>query len=93
MLILVLTLNVLCISESCTEIKIKVKFYFFLLFSYSKGFMKAFKAFIKPFEAPQRSMKIKIYLIFFSSSRIRTGRVKISNNNKYTWLTGINLVI
>ena len=25
----------------------------------SKGFMKAFKAFIKPFEAPQRSVKIK----------------------------------
>ena len=26
----------------------------------SKSFMKAFKAFIKPFEAPQRSAKIKI---------------------------------
>ena len=26
----------------------------------SKGFMKALKAFIKPFEAPQRSVKIKI---------------------------------
>ena len=29
--------------------------------------MKAFKAFIKPFEAPQRSVKIKIYVNFFSS--------------------------
>ena len=33
------TLPVLCISESCIEMK---------------------KAFIKPFEAPQRSVKIKI---------------------------------
>ena len=42
----------------------------------SKGFMKAFNAFIKPFEAPQRSVKIKIKLDFFSSSGIGTGRVK-----------------
>ena len=28
--------------------------------------MKALKAFIKPFEAPQRSVKIKINLIFIS---------------------------
>ena len=33
-------------------------------------------AFIKPFEAPQRSVKIKIKLDFFSSSGIGTGRVK-----------------
>ena len=39
--------------------------------------MKAFKAFIKPFEAPQRSVKIKIYLNFLSSSGIGTGRVKM----------------
>ena len=38
--------------------------------------MKAFKAFIKPFEAPQRSAKIKIELNFFSSAGIGTGRVK-----------------
>ena len=31
-----------------------------LLCGASKGFMKAVKAFIKPFEAPQRSMKITI---------------------------------
>ena len=28
--------------------------------------MKAFKTFIKPFEAPQRGVKIKIYVNFFS---------------------------
>ena len=33
---------------------------FTLLCGASKGFMKALKAFIKPFETPQRSMKIKI---------------------------------
>ena len=37
--------------------------------------MKAFKVFIKPFEAPQRSEKIKILRNFFSSSGIGTGRV------------------
>ena len=38
--------------------------------------MKAFKAFIKPFERPQSTLKIKIYLNFFSSSGIGTGRAK-----------------
>ena len=38
--------------------------------------MKAFKAFIKPFEALQRSVKIKMYVNFFSSSGIGAGRVK-----------------
>ena len=37
--------------------------------------MKAFKAFIKLFEAQQRSVKIKIYINFSSSSGIGTGRV------------------
>ena len=32
--------------------------------------MKAFKALIKPYEAPQESVKMKIYVIFFSSSGI-----------------------
>ena len=41
----------------------------------SKRFMKAFKAFIKPSEVPQRSVKKKFNLIFFSSSLIGTGRV------------------
>ena len=31
-----------------------------LLCGTTKGFMKAFKAFIKPFESTQRSVKIKI---------------------------------
>ena len=39
--------------------------------------MKAFKAFIKPFEAPQRSVKIKIQVIFFSLSGIVAGRVNV----------------
>ena len=42
--------------------------------------MKAFKAFINPFEAPQRNVKIRIQLDFFSSSGIGTGRVKVFVN-------------
>ena len=38
--------------------------------------MKAFKVFIKPFKAPQRSVKIEIYVNFFSLSGIGVGRVK-----------------
>ena len=44
----------------------------------SKGFMKALKAFIKPFAAPQRSAKIKFKLIFILtqiSSMYSTGSV------------------
>ena len=40
--------------------KITYIFIFTLLCGAAKDFMKAFKAFIKPFEAPQRSVKIKI---------------------------------
>ena len=36
-----------------------------LLFGASKGFMKALKAFIKRFEAPQRSVEIKIQVNFY----------------------------
>ena len=39
-----------------------------LLFGASKGFMKALKAFRKPFEVPQRGVKIKIQVIFFFRS-------------------------
>ena len=39
-------------------------FIFTLLCGATNGFMKALKAFIKPFEAPQRSVKIKIYVKF-----------------------------
>ena len=49
----VLTLPVPCISKSCIEIKIKLNFYFHF-------FVVPQKAFIKPFEAPQTSVKIKI---------------------------------
>ena len=52
--------NILFISESYINMKIKLNFYFTLLCGASKGFMKALKTFIKPFEAPQRSVKIKI---------------------------------
>ena len=48
------------------EKKLRSIFIFILLCGASKGFMKALKAFIKPFEAPQRSVKIKINLIFIS---------------------------
>ena len=34
--------------------------------------MKTLKAFIKPFEAPQRSVKIKIWVNFFFLPGIRT---------------------
>ena len=41
--------------------KINLKFFIFvLLCGASNGFMKALKAFIKPFEAPQRSVEKKI---------------------------------
>ena len=63
-LINLLTLKDLFISESCIEIKIELNFYFHTSLWCLKGFygglMEAFKAFIKPFEASQRSMKIKI---------------------------------
>ena len=40
--------------------KVTLIFIFTLLCGASKGFMKAVKALIKPFEAPQRIVKIKI---------------------------------
>ena len=52
--------------------------------------MKAFKAFIKPFEVPQRSVKIKIYVYFFFLSGIETLRVKteslLKNKKWYTYI-------
>ena len=35
----------------------------------SKGFMKAFKALIKPFEAPQRTVGIKLNFYFNTTFR------------------------
>ena len=58
--------------ESCAEIFILSTSFHSFFCGASECFMKAFKGFIKPFEAPQRSLKIKIYLIFFSSSGIET---------------------
>ena len=51
---MLLTLKVPCISESCVEMKIKLNFYFHTFLVVPQ------KAFIKPFEAPQRNVKIKI---------------------------------
>ena len=56
-IIFTLTLSVTTPDE---EKKITAIFIFTLLCGPSKGFMKVLKAFIKPFEAPQKSVKIKI---------------------------------
>ena len=48
------------LEYSLIKIKINVIFFFTLLCRATKGFMKAFKALIKHFEAPQRNVKIKI---------------------------------
>ena len=64
---------------------------FSLLCCASKGFMKALKAFIKPFEAHQRSLKIKIWVNFLLLFEIGTGSVnitmegKIIDNVHYFW--------
>ena len=46
------------------ERKVNLNFYFHFIFTLlcgaSKGYIKALKAFIKPFEAPQGSQKINI---------------------------------
>ena len=44
--------------------KLTYIFIFTFLYGVSKGFMKALKALIKPFEAPKRSVKVKISLNF-----------------------------
>ena len=54
----VLTLNDLCISESGIEIKISWIFVFTLLFT-PKGFVKALKAFIKPFRGTTKKYENK----------------------------------
>ena len=62
------------------EHPINWNFIFILLCDASKGSMKPFKALVKPSGAPQRSLKIKIWVNIFSSSGIRTERA----NNKPT---------
>ena len=54
-----------CISESYIKIRINWIFVFTLLCAASKGFLKAFRAFLKPSKAPQGSVKKKL---FFSLS-------------------------
>ena len=54
-----LTLKDPIISESCIEVKIELNFYFHTSLWCLKRFYEGLKAFIKPFEAPQRSMKNK----------------------------------
>ena len=54
--LILLTILAPCISESCIQIKLIVT----LLCGASKGSIEAFQAFIKPFETPKRSVKIKI---------------------------------
>ena len=57
----------------------KLTFIFTLLCGVSKGFMKTFKAFIKPCEAPQRSVKINIQGSFYLTQVSKmhgAGRVK-----------------
>ena len=76
-----ITLPVPYISGSCSKTKIYLNFYFHTSLWRLKGFMKAFKVFIKPFEAPQRSVKIKIY-VNFSLSGNRTGRAERPFSNK-----------
>ena len=49
---------------------------FTLLCGISEGFMKAFKTFIKPFESPQRSTKIKICILMKLFEMDGTGTVK-----------------
>ena len=51
---------------------------FKLLCVATKGFMKTFKAFIKPFQTSQRSATINITVNFLSPSGIGAGNVKSS---------------
>ena len=55
-----LNLPAMCTTESCIKKKLTLIFILTLFCGASKGFVKAFKAFIKPSEVPKRSFKIKI---------------------------------
>ena len=61
--------------NSSIKIKINLHFYFHSSLWCLKGFTKALNAFIKPLQAPQGSMKIKIWVNFLTSSEIGTGKV------------------
>ena len=60
----ILTLPTPWISESCIKIKINLNFYFHTFFGASKGFMKTFKAFTKPFKAPQKNKNLSWFFLF-----------------------------
>ena len=75
-----LTLPIQPISEWCTEIKINLNFYFYTSLWCLWNFYEGLKGFHKPFEAPKRSMKIKIWLNFLSSFRIKIGRISNPNH-------------
>ena len=62
-LILIFSLT-LPVASQDEEKKLTQLFIFTLLCGASKGFMKGLKAYIKSFEAPQRSVKIQTYVIF-----------------------------
>ena len=66
--------------------KIKLNFYFHASLWCRKRF-EAFKAFIKPFEAPQRSVKIKINLIFIS---IHISEMHGTLKVNATWTTSVH---
>ena len=73
--------------------KEKKPFIFTLLCGASKGFMKGLKAFMKPFETPQRSVKIKIWLTFCLSQynfQKCTGREGLKQSLNYTELSSKN---
>ena len=55
--------------------KANLIFIFTLLCGAPKGFVKGFKAFVKPFEALQRSVEIKIQVNFLALPGIGMGRV------------------
>ena len=55
--------------------KNELNFIFTLHCGASKGFMKALKDFIKPFEASQRSVKIKLKLNFYFNVTFRNAWV------------------
>ena len=56
------------------KLKINYIFIFTLLCGTTKGFMKAFKVFIKPFKATQRCVKIKkIFFFLFVRGRDEKG--------------------
>ena len=56
----ILTLPIPCISKSCIKIKINLNFYFHTSLWCLKRFYENLKGLHETFEAPQRSVKIKI---------------------------------